>query len=157
MTWIRSAIFGAGLPLVVASAAPCTATVCPVPSVPHPTIQEAVDDLACSEVTIAAGTFVEEVNIGRDLDVVGASSATTIIEGRMVVEGAAIQVDVHDLTIDASSLSAAGCFTGALLSRSGAHLSANGVVAINGDGDACLLFQDGFESGNTTEWSTTVP
>jgi hypothetical protein len=70
-----------------------------------------------SMVIIPAGTFVEEVVIGRDLDVGGASSATTVVEGRMVVEGAAIQVDVHDLTIDASALSAAGCFADALLSR----------------------------------------
>jgi len=77
MTWIRSAIFRAGLPLVVASAAPCTAAVCPVPSTSHPTIQEAVDDFACTEVAIASGTFVEEVTIGRDLDLRGASTPSS--------------------------------------------------------------------------------
>ncbi len=157
MSSIRTAIHCAGVTFLAAFALPCFAAVCSVPSVSHPTIQEAVGDLACTEVVVAAGTFVEEVVIGRDLDVGGASSATTIIEGRMVVEGAAILVVVHDLTIDASAASVAGCFADGLLARGGAQLSANGVVAINGDGDACLLFRDGFESGNTTAWSSTVP
>jgi len=157
MTSAGSLVQFAGVILVAVFALPGSAAVCPVPSASHPTIQEAVDDLACTEVTIAAGTFVEEVTIGRDLAVSGASTTTSTIEGRVVAEGAAIQVDVHDLTIDASAASAAGCFADALLSRGGAQLSANGVVAINGDGDACLLFRDGFETGNTTAWSSTVP
>jgi len=157
MTSIGSAIQFAGVILVAVFALPCSAVVCSVPSAPHPTIQGAVDDLTCSEVVIAAGTFVEEVTIGRDLAVSGASTTTSIIEGRVVAEGAAIQIDIHDLTIDASAASAAGCFTDALLSRGGAQLSVSGVVVVNGDGDACLLFRDGFESGHTAAWTTTVP
>ena len=157
MSSIRTAIHCAGVTFLAVFALPCSAAVCSVPSAPHPTIQEAVDDPACTEAVIAAGTFVEEVTIGRDLVLSGASTPTSIIEGRVVAEGAAIQVDIHDLTIDAGAASAAGCFTDALLSRGGAQLSASGLVVVNGDGDACLLFRDGFESGSTTAWSTTVP
>jgi hypothetical protein len=131
--------------------------VCTVPSAPHPTIQEAVDDLACTEVVLAAQTFTESVVVGRDLDVGGASSATTVIEGRVVVEGATTQVDLHDLTIDASAPSVAGCFPVALVARNGAQISALDIVVVNGDGEACVIFRDGFESGSTAAWTATVP
>ena len=128
MTRVDSAVLGSGLVLMIAVVSPCAAAVCTVPSAPHPAIQEAVDDLACTEIVLAAGTFVEEVVIDRDLVITGASSPTTRIEGRVVVEGDTTQVGLHDLTIDASAPTAAGCFTEALVSRGGAQLGANDVV-----------------------------
>ena len=49
------------------------AAVCTVPSTPHPTIQDAVDDLICTEVVLTAQTFVEAVAIDRSLELRGAS------------------------------------------------------------------------------------
>jgi len=150
----------ASLTAVIAVSAvvtPCPAAVCTVPSAAHPTIQEAVNDLACTEIDIDAGSFFEEVVVARDLDLGGASSATTVVEGRVVVEGATTQVALRDLTIDASGPTAAGCFDQALLSRGGAQLGASDVIVLNGGGDACVLFRDGFETGDTTAWSGTVP
>jgi len=133
------------------------AAVCNVPSAPHPTIQEAVDDVGCTEVVIAAGTYVESVSIDRSLTVSGASTTGTTIEGRLAVTGAATAVSLNDLTIDASAPSAAGCFAEALDVTGGAGVTSNALVVVNGDGDACLIFEDGFETGNTTAWSGTSP
>lgn len=148
--------FGVGLGLGLC-AATVLADVCAVPSAPHPTIQSAVDDLSCTEIVLAAQTYTESVTIARSLELRGASTATSIVEGRVVVEGASIVVAARDLTIDGSAPSVAGCFREALVTDGGAQLSANDVVVINGDGDACLLFRDGFESGNTGAWSSATP
>lgn len=131
--------------------------VCTVPSSSYPTIQGAVDDAGCTEIVIAAGTYAEWVSIGRSLSVTGASTGTTIVEGRFDVTGAATDLALNNLTIDASAPSAAGCFREALDVTGGAGVTSNALVVVNGDGDACLIFGDGFESGTTTAWSGTNP
>ena len=133
------------------------AAVCNVPSGSHPTIQEAVDDLACTEVVIAAGSFAESVAVERSLVFSGDSSATTTVEGRFVVTGASTNVSLGDLAIDAGALTAAGCYTLALDVSGGAAVTGNNLVVVNADGDACLLFADGFETGNTGGWSGSTP
>jgi len=133
------------------------AAVCNVPSGSHPTIQEAANDLACTEVVIAAGSFVESVTVERSLDFSGDSSATTTVEGRFVVTGASTNVSLSDLAIDAGAPTAAGCYTLALYANGGAVVTGNNLVVVNADGDACLLFADGFEAGNTGGWSGTTP
>lgn len=130
--------------------------VCNVPSGPHPSIQAAVDDVACTEVVLAAQTFEESVSVDRDLQIRGVSSATTLIEGRMVITGASTAVLIEDLTIDGSAPAVAGCFSEALVSEGGAGVQASAIIVLNGDGDGCLLFGDGFESGGTEEWSSTT-
>jgi len=40
--------------ILVVAASPAVADMCPVPSAPHPTIQDAVEDLACTEVVLVA-------------------------------------------------------------------------------------------------------
>ena len=142
---------------VLLCASTSLAAVCTVPSGSYPTIQAAVDDPGCTEIVLAAQTFVEPVVIARDLIMGGASSSTTLIEGRVVVEGATTQVELHDLTVDASAPAVAGCYPVALLARGGAEVAAIAVVVVNGDGDACAIFRDGFESGNTAAWSSTTP
>ena len=65
--------------VVLSWTALATAAVCTVPSAPHPTIQEAVDDVGCTEIVIAAGTYAESVGIDRSLTVSGASTTGTTI------------------------------------------------------------------------------
>lgn len=130
---------------------------CNVPSGAHPTIQAAVDDVGCTEVTLAAQTFVESVAIGRGLSITGTSTATTVVEGHLDITGAATAIVLSEMTIDASAPSVAGCFREALDVSGGAQLTSNGLVAVNGDGDACLLFGDGFETGDTGAWGATTP
>jgi hypothetical protein len=133
------------------------AAVCLVPSGSHPTIQAAVDDPTCTEVVLAAQVFVESVTVDRSLQLRGARSAATTVEGRVVVEGATTQVQLGQMTVDAGAPSVAGCYGEALESSGGARVSGSDLKVRNADGDGCLLFRDGFESGGTTAWSTTVP
>ncbi len=142
---------------VLLCASTSLAAVCTVPSGSYPTIQSAVDDPGCTEILLAAQTFVEPVVIARDLIMSGASSSATVLEGRVVVEGATTQAELHHLTVDASAPAVAGCYPVALLARGGAELAAHAVVVVNGGGDACAIFRDGFESGDTAAWSTTMP
>ncbi len=139
------------------SSANAFAAVCNVPSGSHPTIQEAVDDLACTEVVIAAGSSAESVVVDRSLVLSGDSSTTTIVEGRFVVTGASTNVALGNLTIDAGAPSTAGCYTLALDVSSGAAVTGINLVVVNADGDACVLFADGFESGDTIAWNGTSP
>jgi len=129
------------------------AAVCNVPSGSHATIQTAVDDVSCTEVVIAAGSLAESVAIDRSLILTGDSSATTIVEGRFVVTGASTVVAFDELTIDAGAPTAAGCFTLALDVSGGAAVTGNNLVVVNADGNACVLFADGFESGDTSAWN----
>ena len=133
------------------------AAICPVPSGTHPTIQEAVDDVGCTEVTLAGQTFAESVTVDRSLTISGSSTATTIVEGRFEVTGAATVIVLSEMTIDAAASSVAGCFPEALDVSGGAQLTSNALVVINGGGDACLIFGDGFEDGTTDAWANTIP
>jgi hypothetical protein len=133
------------------------AAVCTVPSGSHPTIQEAVDDVGCTEVTLAAQTFVESVAVDRSLSITGASTATTVVEGRFEVTGAASVIALSEMTIDAAAPSVAGCFREALDVSGGAQLTGSALVVVNRDGDACLIFGDGFETGSTSAWSSATP
>jgi hypothetical protein len=134
-----------------------TAAICHVPSGSYPAIQDAVDDPSCTEVVIAAGTFVEPVLADRSLIFTGDSSSTTIIEGRVKATGDGTEVELADLAVDAGAPSVAGCYPIALIARDGATVSGSNLVVINDDGDACVIFSDGFESGTTSHWSSTAP
>ncbi len=143
--------------VVMLSAGATWADECQVPSTPHPTLQSAVSDLTCTEIMLASQIFRESVTLSRDLSLSGISSSATIIEGQLVVEGNTTQVVIHDLKVDASAPSVAGCFDEALVAQGGAQISANDIVVINGGTDGCVLFGDGFESGTTSAWSSTTP
>lgn len=131
--------------------------VCPVPSGPHPTIQSAIDDPGCSEIVLAAQVFAESVTVGRDLTLRGASSATTSIEGRLTVQGGATELELEDLTVDATVPGVAGTWNQALNVEGGAEVNGRDVVVLNAGFDPFAIFSDGFESGDTSAWSTTVP
>ena len=154
-TWQAVVKKGASLGVLFADtvcAAAASADVCTVPSASHPTIQAAVDDAYCTEIVLAAHTFVESVAMGRDLTLRGASSTSTVIEGRVVVEGSTTQVTIQDLRVDASGLG----FTDALVAHDGDQVSGNDLVVVNGLVGS-TVFNNGFESGDTTEWSRSVP
>ena len=56
---------------VLVIALPATAATCNVPSAPHPTIQAAVDDVACTQIVVAAGTYTGRVAIARSVNLPG--------------------------------------------------------------------------------------
>jgi hypothetical protein len=128
-----------------------------VPSGPHPTIQSAVDDGSCTEILLAAQSFVESVLISRDLSVAGVSAETSIIEGQLEVEGGTTQVSLESMTVDASARGVAGTVEQALLVEGGAEVTCLDVVVRNAVEDPWTIFADGFESGDTSAWSNTVP
>ena len=145
------------LATVLLCAPPSLADVCQVPSGPYPTIQSAIDEPACTEIVLAAGTFAESVVVARDLVLRGASATTTVIEGQVAVQGGSTAVSLEDLTVDGSASGVAGTFTEALLVEGGAELSGGNIVVLNAAIDQQPVFADGFESGDTTAWSATVP
>ena len=145
------------LAVVLPCAPPVAADVCQVPSGTYPTIQAAVGAPICTEIVLAAQTFEESVVIARNLVIGGASAATTVIEGRLLVQGGSTVVSLEDLTVNGSASGVAGTFTEALHVADGAELSGSNIVVLNAMIDQRSIFDDGFESGNTTAWSTTVP
>jgi hypothetical protein len=129
-----------------------SAQVCPVPTLGHPTIQAAVDDVACTEIVLEAADFAESVTVSRSLTLRGDSSTTTTIEGQVTVSGASVEVTLQDLELEGG-----GCFTVALDVGDGAQItSGQDVVVVNADGGECPVFTDGFELGATAKWSSTV-
>ena len=123
-----------------------SATVCAVPSASHPTVQAAISDLGCSEIVLAAQTFVESPVIGRSLTLRGSGSDQSFIQGRL-------EVSAGTVSLEGLHLAAAG---GALSVHSGAEVSGFDLVALEGDLVA-LLFADGFETGDLSRWSASTP
>lgn len=131
---------------VWSAAGPCPAATCPVPSASHPTIQAAIDDIGCTDIDIAAGTYAEAPAIARTVTLQGAGSTQTSVTGGVVVSaGSVVLTGMH--------LSAPGT---ALRSSSGAEVSGFDLEVISGI-DSALLFSDGFETGDTGAWSGTAP
>jgi hypothetical protein len=157
MRSIRAVAWVAFPVLVLLRASPAGAALCQVPSGPYPTIQSAVDAPLCTEIELAAQTFEESVVIPRDLEMRGASTTTTVIAGQVTVQGGATQVALEDLTVDASAPGVGGSFDQALLVAGGAEVNGLRIQVLNATEDSSAIFSDGFESGDTSAWSSVVP
>jgi hypothetical protein len=122
------------------------AATCDVPSASHPTIQSAIDDVGCSDITVAAGPYEEPLTITRSLSLQGAGSTQSFVQGG---------VDVSSGTVNLTGfhLSAPG---DALYAHSGAEVSAFDLEVVNGVVET-PLFTDGFETGDTGAWSAASP
>ena len=151
------ALITCGVLLWISSAGVCWGASCPVPSGTHPTIQAAVQDPGCTEIEIESQTYIESVTIGRSLSISGVSSAASIIAGRVEIGGAATVVSLADLTVDGSDPAVAGCFFEAVDVGGGARMLGSNIIVVNSDGDACLIFGDGFEDGTTNAWTNVTP
>ena len=78
LTLAAGLFFLAGFLGVTAWAAP---TACSVPSGSYATIQAAVDDPACDVINVGAGTFFENIDIDRTVEIRGAGIGTTNVDG----------------------------------------------------------------------------
>jgi len=136
---------------------PVIADVCTVPSGTYPTIQAAVDASVCTDIVLGGQTFEESVVIARDLVISGASAATTVIEGQLVVHEGSTVVSLDDLTVDGRVSGVAGTFTEALHVADGAELSGTNIVVLNWMIDQSLIFDDDFEDGTTDAWAIVSP
>ena len=130
------------LACVSGAPAPVLAAACAVPSGQHAGIQQAVDDPACTSVVLTAGSYPESTRIRRNVDLVGAGSGATVVEGRIEVVGS--------VTVALSGFSIAnGCAEAGLDISDGSAVSVQDVAI-----DSALLpcpalsypvFRDGFE------------
>lgn len=146
--------------LAGALVAPASADVCSVPSASYPTLGAAVRTAACTSVTVATGSFPENVAIARDLAIQGAGSAATLLQGHFFVSGAGSDVTLNGLLVDGTAAGVAGCWPEILKASGGATLTSGADVKVLQTavgGTACRLFADGFESGGTLAWSLRVP
>ena len=150
-----------GLPLFVtgllallsfADARAGTAGTCTVPG-SHAVIQDAVDDLVCTEIQLSAAVYSESIGVDRTLAISGAPAGGTVIEGRVRVFGPDTEVDLIDLLVRNS------CSPAALHSTGGATLNGLGLLVEYQADLPCPLFDlgsDGFETGDTSRWDQTV-
>ena len=69
------------LHLGAAAAAGATCTVNGAGGAQFTTIQAAVDDLTCTQINVAGGTYNEHVTITRSVSITGAGAASTIVDG----------------------------------------------------------------------------
>src|SRR5205823_405972 len=58
----------------------------------YTTVQAAVDDVGCATINIAAGTYTENITIGRNITLQGAGAASTILDGHAAVLGSVVTV-----------------------------------------------------------------
>lgn len=132
--------------LAAAVAQPAAAAICNVPSTPHPNIQAAVDDVGCTEIIIAAGTFSEALVIARTLTLLGAGSGRTFVQGQIEASAGTVQLNGLHVAADNEPLRA----------HSGAEVSGFDLEVVNGPFEP-PFFADGFEDGTTDQWSKTIP
>ena len=121
---------------------------CNVPSASYPSIQSAVDVISCTEIVLTSGDFFGGVTIGRTLEIRGVSSDTTTIVGKVTVQGSGTKATLTGLMIAVGPNPP----NDGLVVVGGAEVIPDDLVIRTTD----HIFSDGFESGDTTEWSATV-
>lgn len=142
------------IPVGFCIASPAAAGVCTVPGT-HTTVQEAIDDLACTTINLSAQTYAESITVLRTLTLAGPGGGGAIIEGLVLVAGVGTTVDLNDLAVQN------GCLGNAMVVRGGAQVSGTNHQVTRSGALPCppflMLFGDGFESGDTSAWSSQVP
>lgn len=132
--------------VLVLPAEPAAAQVCSVPS-QRSSIHAAVLDPDCAVVNVAFGSYVESVAVHRSVWINGASTATTIVRGRVLVRGSGTVLEMTNLSVDARGATN-GCYD-AIEVASGAGLRPSAVATVGGASinTACPLFADSFDYG----------
>jgi hypothetical protein len=131
------------------------AQTCTVPG-SHPTIQDAVDDPACTSIDLAAQSYQESIEIRRSLTLGGPAAGGAVIERLVLLSGDGVVVDLEHLEV------ANGCTPDAMGATGGATVSATNVSVQRAAGLSCpelasSIFSDGFETGGTGAWSSATP
>ncbi len=139
----------------VLTAPPLHAQTCTVPG-SHATIQAAADDPTCATVTLAAQTYPESVVLRRTLTLAGPAAGGAVVQGLVLVSGVGTVATLRDLRVEN------GCVPDAVRAAGSARLEGDALDVVRSAGLPCPLtadaiFADGFESGNTSAWSSTSP
>ncbi len=124
------------------------ADTCDVPA-SYPTIQAAVDEFTCTEIFVASGRFYGDLTIPRTLTIQGVSSTSTTVLGKVLVEGVGTSATLNGLRIEVSP---EGLPHNGLVVDGFAETLPDDLVI-----GSSMLFSSGFERGDTTAWSVTVP
>jgi len=144
-----------GLLLMLLPATRSEAATCTIPGT-HATIQEAVTDASCTTINLSSTTYSESVGITRSLTLAGQGSGATTIEGLVQIQGSGADVDLQGLKIQN------GCDPEALSATGSPSVRGTDLVVVRSAGLPCppliggAIFSDGFESGDTSGWSSTV-
>ena len=128
--------------LMVAMPGPVIAGACNVPGT-HPTIQQAIDDLACNDIELSSQSFTENISIDRSLSLSGPGEGVAILRGQAVVTGLATSVSLTGFRVDN------GCSNSGIAVSQGAQVSTTGMRFLVSEQLPCipgLLLYDGFES-----------
>jgi hypothetical protein len=141
--------------ILEALAPPLHAQNCTVPG-SYVTIQEAIDDPACVTITLSAQTYGESIVIPRSLPLAGPRAGGAIVQGLVLVVGSGTEVGLQDLRVEN------GCVPDALRTASGARMTGENLEVVRSAALPCpatadSIFADGFESGDTTNWSGSIP
>jgi len=135
--------------ILVTGAGPAMSETCNVPSTSYPSIQSAVNVINCTEIVLASGKFFGDVAIGRTLTLQGVSSDSTTIFGKVTVSGSGTQATLKGLKI---SVGPAALPHDGLVVVGDAEVIPEDLVI----GSTDLIFEDGFETGNTSVWSAAI-
>jgi len=142
--------------ILAALAPPLHAQTCSVPG-SHATIQQAIDDPACAMITLSAQSFGESIVVRRPLTLAGPAAGGAVVEGLVLVVGEGTEVILQDLTVEN------GCSPDALRTSAGAKVTGNNLRVEHSEALPCpattagQIFTDGFELGDTSNWSSAVP
>ena len=120
------------------------AAVCTVPGA-YGSIQSAVNDSDCTDIQVAEGTYQGSVIVSRTLNLVGAGSGLTTIQGGVTASGNSTNLVFQGFQI------LNGCPGSAISSNGAAMVAGFDIIAENSDGIQCygeqdLIFSDGFEN-----------
>lgn len=140
----RSRAVAAGVAVVVLSVPQLSlAVLCSPPSTSHPTLQQAVDDPACTIIELAAQAYPEQIEIRRSLTLTGTGPLSSTVDGPILIRGPSTQVDMTSIGIRN------GCPHPGLRVKSGALISPVNVrvstAAIGCPPLPDLIFTDRFE------------
>ena len=134
---------------------PLSAADCTVPG-DHATIQDAAGDYGCDPINLADQAYPESVRLERSVTIAGPPQVAEIA-GLVAVEGAGTVVHLANVRVDN------GCAPESLSAASGGRVAGESLEVVHTDGAPCpsvsidLLFADGFESGDTSSWTGSVP
>lgn len=105
------------------------AAACSVPSPAYSTVQAAINDPTCATITLAAGTYSEQLRVNRSLTIQGAGRAATILDGGgsgrpLTIHGSETHLHIHNLRITNGVASPGPRAGGGVLVMRGATLHA---------------------------------
>lgn len=124
LVWVGLIIVAGG-----GHAPPVQAAACSVPSTAYSTVQAAINDPTCATISLATGTYSEQLRVNRSLTIRGAGRSATILDGGgsgrpLTIRGTETRLHIHNLRITNGVASLGPRAGGGVLVMRGATLHA---------------------------------